>query len=306
MQKNAESEEAQSQKFMDAQRQISRGLNFANQLPPDADPHYAGNGVMLGSPNTPIFWYRPKDSKNYRVVYADLSVRQSDAPPSAARRPDAARSARSDRFEIIVRRRHQQDVPSRLARELAPGGRTVLSSILNFTLTASQEAYPTISAAVHAISLAFAGGSHGHEALVGRDDGYYAQPEFVAHFYRFARRDLAIADFQVQILFARLVELQYLARANLQDPAERLLLLRQCNHNWNPDSQQAPSVRRKLASAGLAGAIADRLPSGFGLKTGLDRNCCFRRRLRRRISRVHLGAFSAEFCAISAMYFISG
>ena len=92
MQKNAESAEAREQKFMDAQRQVSRGVNFANQLPPDADAHYAGKGVSVGAANTPIFWYRPKDSKNYRVIYADLSVHESDAPPStpAAESPPAA------------------------------------------------------------------------------------------------------------------------------------------------------------------------------------------------------------------------
>ena len=32
--------------------------------------------------DTPIFWYRPKDAKKYRVIYADLSVREADTPPS--------------------------------------------------------------------------------------------------------------------------------------------------------------------------------------------------------------------------------
>jgi hypothetical protein len=31
---------------------------FANQLPPSADAHYAGKGVLLGAADTPIFWYR--------------------------------------------------------------------------------------------------------------------------------------------------------------------------------------------------------------------------------------------------------
>ena len=37
--------------------------------------------VWLGMADRPIFWYRPND-KTYRVVYADLSVREADAPPS--------------------------------------------------------------------------------------------------------------------------------------------------------------------------------------------------------------------------------
>jgi hypothetical protein len=44
--------------------------------------HYAGRGVSLGAADTPIFWYRPKDAKTYRVIYADLSVREADTPPS--------------------------------------------------------------------------------------------------------------------------------------------------------------------------------------------------------------------------------
>jgi outer membrane lipoprotein-sorting protein len=39
------------------------------------DWHYAGKGVKLGDANTPIFWYRPKDSKTYRVIYGDLTVK---------------------------------------------------------------------------------------------------------------------------------------------------------------------------------------------------------------------------------------
>jgi hypothetical protein len=35
---------------------------------------YRGQGVMLGEAETPIFWYRPKDSATYRVIYGDLHV----------------------------------------------------------------------------------------------------------------------------------------------------------------------------------------------------------------------------------------
>ena len=65
---------------------IERGLGFVVELPQEADAHYAGKGVSLGAPDTPIFWYRPKDSKKYRVIYADLSVRDADTPPNV---PDA-------------------------------------------------------------------------------------------------------------------------------------------------------------------------------------------------------------------------
>ena len=59
---------------------------FAASLPPEADSHYAGKRVSLGAVDTPIFWYRPKDAKEYRIIYADLSVREADMPPNV---PDA-------------------------------------------------------------------------------------------------------------------------------------------------------------------------------------------------------------------------
>ncbi|MBN2294136.1 MAG: hypothetical protein JXM70_17045 [Pirellulales bacterium] len=45
-------------------------------LPPQADAHYAGKGVSFGTADTPIFWYRPKNAKKFRVIYADLSVKE--------------------------------------------------------------------------------------------------------------------------------------------------------------------------------------------------------------------------------------
>jgi len=91
--KTAEVGEAQAQEteeFGQAQineilQRVQRGLNFAYHLPPNADAHYVGKGVSFGAADTPIFWYRPKDSKNYRVIYADLSVRDSDTPPNVTK-----------------------------------------------------------------------------------------------------------------------------------------------------------------------------------------------------------------------------
>jgi len=81
-QETAEVREAQTRKFMEAQQRIHRGLAFANRLPPSADAHYAGKGVSLNAADAPIFWYRPKDAKRCRVIYADLSVRDADTPPN--------------------------------------------------------------------------------------------------------------------------------------------------------------------------------------------------------------------------------
>jgi hypothetical protein len=69
-------------KWTDVYMIITRGLGFVVEQPPEADAHYAGKGVSLGAGDKPIFWYRPKDAKKYRVIYADLSVRDADTPPS--------------------------------------------------------------------------------------------------------------------------------------------------------------------------------------------------------------------------------
>jgi outer membrane lipoprotein-sorting protein len=73
----------QRQAQLDESTKSTHGISFVfDRLPPEADAHYAGKGVALGAAGKPIFWYRPKDAKKYRVIYGDLSVRDADAPPS--------------------------------------------------------------------------------------------------------------------------------------------------------------------------------------------------------------------------------
>lgn len=43
---------------------------------PEEDWRYTGQNVPFGDPERPVFWYRPAGSKVYRVIYADLSVRE--------------------------------------------------------------------------------------------------------------------------------------------------------------------------------------------------------------------------------------
>ena len=48
--------------------------------------HYAGKGVKLGDMTAIVCWYKPEDSKTYRVVYGDLSVKDiapEDLPSQA-------------------------------------------------------------------------------------------------------------------------------------------------------------------------------------------------------------------------------
>ena len=52
-------------------------LLFVAKLPKEESKwRYAGNGVKIDTPDTPIFWYRPTGSQMYRVIYADLTVRE--------------------------------------------------------------------------------------------------------------------------------------------------------------------------------------------------------------------------------------
>lgn len=60
---------------------VTRGFQFTTQLPPEADAHYAGAEAKYGDKEQVVFWYRPEKSKAYRIIYADLSVKESDVAP---------------------------------------------------------------------------------------------------------------------------------------------------------------------------------------------------------------------------------
>jgi outer membrane lipoprotein-sorting protein len=55
--------------------QMFNALLFVANLPKESNWRYAGNGIKINTPGTPVFWYRPAGSQTYRVVYADLTVR---------------------------------------------------------------------------------------------------------------------------------------------------------------------------------------------------------------------------------------
>jgi outer membrane lipoprotein-sorting protein len=54
-----------------------QGMMFYNMLTPQNDSHYVGGGAKLGTPDRPIFWYKPTGTEKYRVIYADLSVKEA-------------------------------------------------------------------------------------------------------------------------------------------------------------------------------------------------------------------------------------
>ncbi len=74
--------------YMDLGMKCVRGLGFLHDLKPENDSHYAGKDVKLGTPDQPIFWYKPTGAEKYRVIYADLSVKDM-APDDVKKLPEA-------------------------------------------------------------------------------------------------------------------------------------------------------------------------------------------------------------------------
>jgi outer membrane lipoprotein-sorting protein len=77
--KNASNEEVQ--RIMKDFSPIARGFRFALELPASSDAHYAGKGVKRGAADRPIFWYKPEGGAKYRVIGADLSVKDAETSP---------------------------------------------------------------------------------------------------------------------------------------------------------------------------------------------------------------------------------
>jgi hypothetical protein len=61
--------------FLNKSVAIGNGLALVQNDEYGSNWHYAGKGVKLGQPTTPIFWYQPKGAATYRVIDADLKVR---------------------------------------------------------------------------------------------------------------------------------------------------------------------------------------------------------------------------------------
>ena len=67
------------EKQMPLMQKRMQGITFYTMLKPENDPHYVGGGVKLGTPDRPILWYKPTGAEKYRVIYADLSVKEMGA-----------------------------------------------------------------------------------------------------------------------------------------------------------------------------------------------------------------------------------
>jgi len=85
--KGQEPSQEQMQEILGMFAKITRGITFAHTMPAASDWHYAGKDAVFGDAHTPIFWYRPEGSQTYRVIYADLSVKElapQDLPKESA------------------------------------------------------------------------------------------------------------------------------------------------------------------------------------------------------------------------------
>ncbi len=61
------------------ERKYMQGILFYMSLKAENEAHYAGSGVKLGTPNRPIFWYKPSGANRFHVIYADLKVKEMSA-----------------------------------------------------------------------------------------------------------------------------------------------------------------------------------------------------------------------------------
>jgi len=73
---------------MEIGKKLQQHLLFIRFFKGEGEWHYAGKGVKLGDADKAIFWYRPKDSATYRVIYGDLSVK--DVAPEDLPEPVSA------------------------------------------------------------------------------------------------------------------------------------------------------------------------------------------------------------------------
>ncbi len=61
--------------------EIGRGFGWVHALQAPSDAHYAGKDASKDQKDRAVFWYKPRGSSRYRVIFADLSVKDADEAP---------------------------------------------------------------------------------------------------------------------------------------------------------------------------------------------------------------------------------
>ena len=79
LQKKFEKLDLSDEEELEVGMKFQRHIMFIRFFKGEGKWHYAGKGVKLGEADKAIFWYRPKGSPTYRVVYGDLSVKDIEA-----------------------------------------------------------------------------------------------------------------------------------------------------------------------------------------------------------------------------------
>lgn len=90
---------------------MGKGITFIRFYQGQGQWHYAGNGVKLGQAEEPIFWYQPKESDLFRVIFGDLHVEEvhpDDLDALVSEREAASKAAYQlwDKEEFVT---HQED-----------------------------------------------------------------------------------------------------------------------------------------------------------------------------------------------------
>jgi hypothetical protein len=72
--KKTEAMKLSSEEELELGKKIQQYLLFTRFFKGEGRWYYRGKGIKLGEADKAIFWYRPKGSKTYRVIYGDLRV----------------------------------------------------------------------------------------------------------------------------------------------------------------------------------------------------------------------------------------
>ena len=72
--KKVEALKLSSEQNAELEKTMGAHLLFLRMFKGEGKWYYRGKGVRLGEADKPIFWYRPKGSETYRVIYGDLHV----------------------------------------------------------------------------------------------------------------------------------------------------------------------------------------------------------------------------------------
>jgi len=90
------------QQQLEVATRFGQGLVFLRFFKGEGKWRYAGVGVEFGDADTAIFWYRPKDSETWRVIYGDLHVEDvtgQDLPKPALSEKQAKIIRSSEQWE---------------------------------------------------------------------------------------------------------------------------------------------------------------------------------------------------------------